>query len=151
MREESRKPNDLRHRIALSNRTRLPVGPAKLEAVAANLARSRSERAHFLDDPTAYLKANALPVSSCSLARPLDRPAQTSETVAAVVVCNATLLTCGPLMIMDACAFVTCDINMFVVALVIGYEASNHFAEAPEEPKIASSDDLFHPGHSSLL
>ena len=115
---------DLRRRIALSNRARLSVGPAKLETVTAGLAASRRERARFIKDPTAYLKANALPVSSCRLVRPSERRAQTSEIISTYI--NCLVNVCSTVwVIIDACAFVTCENRAFAVVAAAGYEAGS--------------------------
>jgi hypothetical protein len=65
--DKSLAKQELRRRIALSNRPHLKVGMARLGAVSSVLARSGPDRAQFMENPTWYLKGQALPVSSCNV------------------------------------------------------------------------------------
>ncbi|HKP73329.1 MAG TPA: hypothetical protein VJT82_10360 [Pyrinomonadaceae bacterium] len=78
---------ELRRRIDLSNRPRLKVGIERIDEVASALARSSADRVRFTEDPTSYLQAQALPVSSCTLV--YASPASTSEVCSVNVACNA--------------------------------------------------------------
>src|SRR5215831_4783857 len=103
--EAYKQSSDLRRRIALSNRVRLSVGPAKLEAVTATLAASRGERARFIENPTAYLKANALPVSSCNLGTAPGRSGKTLEVIVSDVAASMSFVmdsSCGVLLCLAA-------------------------------------------------
>ena len=134
---ESRKPGgDLRRRIALSNRTRLSVGPAKLESITSTLASSRSERTRFIEDPTAYLKANALPVSSCNLVQPSERRAQTTEVLSNLTTCAIDTCANADCFVL-ACLWVTSMSRTFGLVAASGYEVRN--------------DDPLGPGRLNLL
>lgn len=141
---------DLRERIALANRSRLSVGREAFESVTSSLAGSRRERVRFIEDPTAYLKANSLPVSSCRLMEPPAGPAQTTETISSVINCAVT--GCGPLsFVVLVCVIVGCDADVLVAVVVTaaGYDPNNpgEFAEAWK----VGSDHLYRPGHMDLL
>lgn len=77
---------ELRGRLSLSARPRLNVELGHLDRVSSLLASNSSERARFVQDPTAYLRAQSLPVSAC---HPVTAaPAQTSEACTVNVACN---------------------------------------------------------------
>lgn len=84
----------LQRRINLSNRPRLNVGIKRLDEVSSTLAHSGADRARFTEDPTRYLQAQSVPVSSCELVKTSGRamPQQTSEvsSVTAVICCTMT-------------------------------------------------------------
>ena len=77
---------DLRRRINLANRPRLPVGTERLDEISSTLARSGADRVRFIQDPANYLQAQELPISSCNLVK--GSSAQTSEVCSAAVACN---------------------------------------------------------------
>lgn len=53
-------------RFILANRPRLNVAREQLDEIRTGLARSRRNRTHFIEDPTSYLQAQSLPVTSCT-------------------------------------------------------------------------------------
>lgn len=83
---ETPEQRKLRRRIALANRPRLDVGLARLDEVSSVLAKNGDDRSRFIQNPTSYLQAQALPVSSCNLVQ--ASPARTSEVCSVVVACN---------------------------------------------------------------
>ena len=89
-RDDSQARRELRQRIELASRPRLDVGLRRLDQVAARLAGNSVERRHFAQDPTAYLRAQALPVSSCRLVS--SRAAQTAEACSVNATCNVNAL-----------------------------------------------------------
>src|SRR5215831_19991904 len=70
----------LQARISLSNRSRLRVAPQRLDGVTSTLARSHAERTRFLEDPAAFLSAQAIPVTSCNLLSRTTGLQRTTET-----------------------------------------------------------------------
>ena len=56
---------ELRARLSLATRPRLNVELGRMDRVSSLLASSSSERARFIEDPTAYLREQSLPVSAC--------------------------------------------------------------------------------------
>ena len=114
---------ELRQRIALSNRPHLKIGMDRLDAVSSVLARSESDRTQFVENPTSYLQGQALPVSSCNFARPVvyHGAPQTTELVSQGA-CIAFLLDC----VLDS------QIRALLRALVIGVDVT--------DPILASDD-----------
>jgi hypothetical protein len=104
---------ELRRRIALSNRPHLKIGIDRLDSVSVALASSESDRAQFNANPTRYLKGQALPVSSCNFTKPViyHGAPQTTELVSQGA-CISLLLDCA----------VDSDIRALFRALVIGVD-----------------------------
>jgi hypothetical protein len=106
-RDNSAAKQELRRRIALSNRPRLNIGRDRVDAVSSVLARNKSDRAQFMENPTSYLQEQAMPVSSCAFVKTAKSMPRTSELCSAIVafdscaivatnerVCIAFLLDC---------------------------------------------------------
>ena len=124
---------ELRQRIALSNRPRLNIGMAQLDTVALALASSKSNRRQFIDDPTSYLQEQDLPVSSCSLVRGgVTNAHQTSEVVSVVMdaCANATCqLTQIFSVVLDFCFAAACRLESRSVIYVIGIEPEDQLSD----------------------
>ncbi|HKP71566.1 MAG TPA: hypothetical protein VJT82_01430 [Pyrinomonadaceae bacterium] len=112
---------ELHSRIALSNRPRLNITQKRLDEVSAALATSNRDRTQFAQDPTAYLRAQSLPVSSCSLVEPGNNAApQTSEvaTVTAAICCTSVTTA-------TACIAFGCSIVSTVTISIHGWTGRN--------------------------
>lgn len=119
--QEGAEKQELQRRIAFANRPRLNVTQKRLDEVSAALAKSSDDRAQFVEDPTAYLQSQSLPVSSCDFAKTNERVAQTSEICASAVY---VILNCFVTMEAQMQVSIWCvmDCGAFVLARVIGYE-----------------------------
>jgi hypothetical protein len=121
--DDSPAKQELRQRIALSNRSSLSVGREKLDAVASLLARNNVDRVQFVDNPTSYLQQHRLPVASCNFTAAVNKTAaQTSEIVACVI--NACVTS-------QICILVNCvvtnmiDSSAKVGGLLIGVDSGD--------------------------
>ena len=116
--DQSPAMQELRQRIALSNRSRLKIGRDRLDGIASALAASRSDRAQFIADPTSYLRGQALPVASCQFTKPaVAKPQQTAEVISSFIYVTVENYACmifsvGP------------DCMTRVVTVLIGAEVS---------------------------
>lgn len=75
----------LRERLNLNNRPSLGARGQQLQGVSKTLASSSRARADFIANPTAFLNAQQVPVSSCTLVT--AKAGQTSEACTVNVVC----------------------------------------------------------------
>ncbi|HKP71565.1 MAG TPA: hypothetical protein VJT82_01425 [Pyrinomonadaceae bacterium] len=117
----STEKQELHRRIALSNRPRLDVTQKRLDEVSAALAENSDHRARFVNDPTAYLQSQSLPVSSCAFAKTNDNVAQTSEVCSVFVYCGTYVNVDVRQM---SCMYIALDCAPLsrIWALVIGVE-----------------------------
>ena len=129
-REASPAKQELRHRIALSNRSRLTIGRERLDGIAAVLAGSKSDRTQFMDNPTSYLRGQSLPIESCKLVvgtRRRRRP-QTAELVSAEVNCCVDAYCDSDADVtsyIDCIIVILCSLRIIIVASGIGPLAQN--------------------------
>ncbi|HKP71567.1 MAG TPA: hypothetical protein VJT82_01435 [Pyrinomonadaceae bacterium] len=140
--EVSAEKQELRRRLALSNRPRLNVGLKQLDQVSSVLANSGGDRKRFIKDPTAYLQSQSVPVSSCDFVQTTDRrAAQTSEVCAVFVVCTSYVNVQQ-----DVSIYCVMDCNFMIFSRVytsvIGFEL--------QDAGIASNFDYLQPGGQVL-
>ena len=128
-RDNSAAKQELRRRIALSNRPRLNVGSDRVEAVTSVLAGNRSDRVRFINNPTSYLQEQSLPVSSCAFVKSAPRLSATSEVCSAFVVCDFAVAVrvnqASCIMFM-----LDCVVMNEIRALVIGVVQDNIYANS---------------------
>jgi hypothetical protein len=124
-RDNSVAKQELRRRIALSNRSRLNIGRERVEEVTSVLASNRSDRARFMDNPTSYLQEQSLPVSSCAFVRTAGRISATSELCAVFVASDCRIVS---QIDQSACIMflLDCVITSQIRALVIGVEVQDN-------------------------
>ena len=118
---EGAEKQELQRRIAFANRPRLNVTQKRLDEVSSALAKSSNDRKRFVQDPTAYLQSQSLPVSSCDFVQPSNGVAQTSEVCTMMILLNC-FVTMEVQMRQQVSIWCVIDCGTFVVARVIGYE-----------------------------
>ena len=117
--ETTAEKRELRQRITLANRPRLDVGLRRLDEVAARLAGNGGERRHFAQDPTGYLRAQALPVTSCRLVS--SRAPQTAEACSVNTACNVNALA-------NVNAATKVNVALALIALTLTFAVNTTYA-----------------------
>ena len=133
MHDDTPEKQELQRRIALSNRPRLDVTQKRLDEVSTALAKSSDDRTRFIQDPTAYLQSQSLPVSSCDFAK-TNGVAQTSEICTMMILLNCFVT-------METQTSIYVYVRVYVA--VIGYEMDRTLG-------VASNFDYLHQGAGVL-
>jgi hypothetical protein len=141
--DNSAAKQELRRRIALSNRSRLNVGREKLDAVASRLARNNADRVQFVDNPNSYLQQHALPVASWNFTTAANKTvAQTSEVCVVSSCLNVVSRFTSEICVVTDCAITSVWVAAAKVGgLLIGVDLEDQ-AFAQSNPGVLDRDEV---------